>query len=42
MTQSGLPNEAQCARHNTGWAHYLGRLTVAAGGGHPGIDSGPA
>jgi uncharacterized protein YndB with AHSA1/START domain len=42
MTQSGLPNEAQCARHNTGWAHYLGRLTVAAGGGHPSIDSGPA
>ena len=42
MTQSGLPNEAQCARHNTGWAHYLGRLAIAAGGGNPGIDNGPA
>jgi len=42
MTHSGLPNEAQCARHNTGWQHYLGRLTIAAGGGNPGIDHGPA
>ena len=42
MTHSGLPNEAQCAAHNRGWAHYLGRLTIAAAGGDPGIDVGPA
>jgi uncharacterized protein YndB with AHSA1/START domain len=42
MTHSGLPNEAQCASHNRGWQHYLGRLTVAACGGNPGIDHGLA
>jgi uncharacterized protein YndB with AHSA1/START domain len=42
MTHSGLPDEAQCAAHNRGWAHYLDRLTIAAGGGDPGIDHGPA
>jgi uncharacterized protein YndB with AHSA1/START domain len=42
MTHSGLPNEAQCASHNKGWAHYLGRLTTVAGGANPGIDHGPA
>jgi uncharacterized protein YndB with AHSA1/START domain len=42
MTHSGLPNEAQCASHNRGWAHYLGRLTTAAGGGNPGMDHGAA
>jgi uncharacterized protein YndB with AHSA1/START domain len=42
MTHSGLPNDAQCASHNRGWAHYLGRLTIAAGGGNPGIDHGLA
>ena len=42
MTHSGLPNEAQCASHNKGWAHYLGRLTIAAGGGDLGPDHGPA
>jgi uncharacterized protein YndB with AHSA1/START domain len=41
MTQSGLPNEAQCAGHDKGWAHYLGRLAVAAAGRDPGIDSWP-
>ena len=41
MTQSGLPNAAQCAGHDKGWAHYLGRLAVAAAGGHPGIDDWP-
>ena len=41
MTHSGLPNAVQCANHNTGWAHYLERLTIAAGGGNPGIDLGP-
>lgn len=42
MTQSGLPNEAQCAGHSRGWAHYMGRLAIAASGGNPGIDRGPA
>jgi uncharacterized protein YndB with AHSA1/START domain len=42
MTHSGLPNEAQCASHNRGWAHYLDRLTITAGGGNCGIDRGPA
>jgi uncharacterized protein YndB with AHSA1/START domain len=40
MSHSGLPNEAQCAAHAKGWAHYLGRLAVAAGGGNPGADKG--
>jgi uncharacterized protein YndB with AHSA1/START domain len=42
MTHSGLPNAEQCARHNSGWTHYLGRLAIAAGGGDPGLDYGPA
>jgi len=40
MTHSGLPNAAQCARHDEGWAHYLGRLGIAATGRVPGIDRG--
>jgi uncharacterized protein YndB with AHSA1/START domain len=42
MTHSGLPNQAQCAAHARGWTHYLGRLAIAAAGGDPGIDQGPA
>ena len=42
LTHSGLPNAAQCAGHRTGWAHYLGRLAIAAAGRNPGIDRGPA
>jgi len=42
MTQSGLPNAAQCASHDRGWAHYLQRLATAAEGGKPGVDRGPA
>ena len=42
MTHSGLPNQAQRAGHNSGWAHYLGRLAIAASGKNPGIDRGPA
>ena len=42
MTHSGLPNAAQCANHARGWAHYVGRLGVAATGGNPGLDRGPA
>src|SRR5712672_2389839 len=41
MTHSGLPNAAQCAGHDKGWAHYLGRLAIAAAGQNPGIDLGP-
>ena len=40
MTQSGLPNEAQCAGHDKGWAHYLGRLAITASGKNPGPDLG--
>jgi uncharacterized protein YndB with AHSA1/START domain len=42
MTHSGLPNAAQCAGHDRGWAHYLGRLAIAATGRNPGIDRGAA
>src|SRR6516165_9733212 len=42
MTHTGLPNAAECANHAKGWAHYLGRLGVAAAGGNPGADRGPA
>jgi uncharacterized protein YndB with AHSA1/START domain len=38
MTHSGLPDAELCAAHEQGWAHYLGRLAVAAGGGDPGPD----
>jgi uncharacterized protein YndB with AHSA1/START domain len=41
MTHSGLPNAAQCAGHDHGWAHYLGRLAMAATDRNPGIDRGP-
>ena len=40
MTHSGLPNEAQCDAHAKGWAHYLGRLGIAASGRNPGPDPG--
>ena len=42
MTHSGLPNAEQCAGHDLGWVHYLGRLAIAATGRDPGIDHGPA
>jgi uncharacterized protein YndB with AHSA1/START domain len=42
MTHSGLPNEVECANHDRGWAHYLGRLAMAAAGRNPGIDRGIA
>ena len=42
MTHSGLPYAEQCAGHDRGWAHYLGRLAIAATGRDPGIDRGPA
>jgi uncharacterized protein YndB with AHSA1/START domain len=42
LTHSGLPNAAQCASHDRGWAHYLDRLAMAAAGRNPGFDRGPA
>jgi uncharacterized protein YndB with AHSA1/START domain len=42
LTHSGLPDAAQCAGHEKGWAHYLGRLAMAAASQNPGIDRGPA
>jgi uncharacterized protein YndB with AHSA1/START domain len=42
LTHSGLPDAAQCARHERGWAYYLGRLATAATGQDPGVDLGPA
>jgi uncharacterized protein YndB with AHSA1/START domain len=40
MTHSALPNAKQCANHAIGWAHYLGRLAIAAAGRDPGKDPG--
>src|SRR6201998_3022748 len=42
MTHSGPPNAARCTGHDRGWAHYLGRLAIAATGRDPGIDHGAA
>jgi hypothetical protein len=39
MTHSGLPDAEACLSHEQGWAHYLGRLAVAAAGGDPGPDT---
>lgn len=41
MTHSGLPTAEQCNSHAKGWAHYLGRLTMAAAGRDPGPDTPP-
>jgi len=41
LTHSGLPDALQCAKHDEGWAHYLGRLAIAATGRDPGVDRGP-
>ncbi|MBB4572505.1 SRPBCC domain-containing protein [Rhizobium lentis] len=38
LTHSGLPSAEQCAGHEEGWAHYLGRLTEVAAGRDPGPD----
>src|SRR6476646_4876459 len=38
LTHSGLPDAEVCANHDKGWAHYLGRLAVAATGSDPGPD----
>ena len=41
ITHRGLPDAEQCASHDWGWAHYLGRLAIAATGRNPGVDHGP-
>jgi uncharacterized protein YndB with AHSA1/START domain len=38
LTHTGLPSAEQCAGHAEGWAHYIDRLAVAAGGRDPGPD----
>ena len=38
LTHTGLPNEAECASHAEGWAHYVGRLAEVADGRDPGPD----
>jgi len=35
---SGLPGDEAADSHGHGWDHYLGRLSVAALGGDPGVD----
>ncbi len=41
IAHTGLPDAEQCTSHARGWAHYLGRLAVAAAGRDPGPDPGP-
>ena len=38
LVHTGLP-ETRGVTHAAGWAHYLGRLRVAAGGAVPGTDT---
>jgi uncharacterized protein YndB with AHSA1/START domain len=41
LTHRSLPDE-ELPPQRTGWVHYLPRLAVAAAGGEPGEDLGPA
>jgi hypothetical protein len=41
LRHSRLPSAEMVEQHSQGWAHYLGRLAVAAAGGDPGPDRGP-
>jgi uncharacterized protein YndB with AHSA1/START domain len=41
MTHTGLPDATQCAAHQRGWNHYIGRLAIAVTGRDPGEDFGP-
>jgi uncharacterized protein YndB with AHSA1/START domain len=41
MAHSGLPDAAQCAGHDRGWAHYFGRLAAVAAGRDTGVHGGP-
>jgi uncharacterized protein YndB with AHSA1/START domain len=38
----GFESAEAAGMHRHGWDHYLGRLEVAAAGGDPGEDRGPA
>jgi uncharacterized protein YndB with AHSA1/START domain len=38
LVHSGLPEGPPREGHEQGWAHYLGRLRIAAGGGDAGPD----
>jgi uncharacterized protein YndB with AHSA1/START domain len=38
LVHRGLPDEESAQNHGAGWLHYLGRLSVLAGGGDPGPD----
>lgn len=40
LVHRGLPEDA-ISDHTHGWDHYLGRLAIAATGGHPGPDTPP-
>jgi uncharacterized protein YndB with AHSA1/START domain len=40
LTHTGLPDAAQMAAHEKGWAYYFGRLAMAAAGKDPGADRG--
>jgi uncharacterized protein YndB with AHSA1/START domain len=42
LTHTGLPNADRCAAHTRGWTYYIDRLAIAAAGGDPGADRGPA
>jgi uncharacterized protein YndB with AHSA1/START domain len=41
LTHRDLPSESR-EPHGIGWEHYLARLEVAAAGGDPGPERGPA
>jgi uncharacterized protein YndB with AHSA1/START domain len=38
LVHRDLPGEESQAAHRHGWEHYMARLSVAAGGGDPGVD----
>lgn len=38
LTHTGFPNAEQCASHQKGWGHYIGRLSDVAAGRDPGPD----
>jgi uncharacterized protein YndB with AHSA1/START domain len=41
LVHRGLPDDA-VDDHGQGWAHYIGRLAIAATGGNAGADIGPS
>jgi uncharacterized protein YndB with AHSA1/START domain len=38
LVHRGITTAEMREQHSLGWQHYLGRLTIAAGGGDPGQD----